>query len=349
MVIDLLKRLVAIPSVTGKEENIATFVFEELKRQGVNPKRKGDNVWVELGTGKTPRMLLNSHLDTVPPASEWSFPLYEPFEKDGKIYGLGSNDAKASVASMICAALEDWKETKGRKGTLVLALTCNEEAGCKGLETVVDDFLPIDGAIVGEPNGLQICVAQKGALIYHLCWKGKLSHAAHGSHDNAMQKAIEDLARLYDLKWEKNDPFLGESRVEITQVHAGERTNVIPGEVRASLDIRYAPVYEPDEILEKIGRIIRGEIDVYSDRRCAVHTSPESAIVRAAQRAKPGAPLVGSKTSSDWVFLKGVPAIKMGPGKTEVSHTADEYIEIDQLRMAVKVYRDTIREFFQWC
>lgn len=346
MSIELLKKLVSIPSISGNEDSIATFIFQYLHEKGLSPKRKGDNVWVEVGNGKGRRFLLNSHLDTVPVAAGWTKKPFEPFEEDGKLYGLGSNDAKASVAAMITATIDNIEFMKKVNGTLILAIVCNEETGRMGIETIISDLLPLDGAIVGEPNGMQICVAQKGALVLNLTWTGKSAHAAHGTTDHAIKKCTEDLLTLSRMHWPKIDPFLGETRLELTQVHAGDRVNVVPDRATATVDIRYAPVYHSEEILGAVRLAIKGEVGIYSDRRKATQTDPSSGIVQAALKAQPGTPLVGSKTSSDWVFLEQTPAIKMGPGNTEKSHTADEYVEISQIPKAIEIYGKTIRYFF---
>jgi acetylornithine deacetylase len=217
--------------------------------------------------------------------------------------------------------------------------------GRLGLETIISELKPLDGAIVGEPNGMEICVAQKGALVLNLTWKGKGAHAAHGTPEHAIRKSIEDLSALSKMTWPWIDPFLGETKLEITQVHAGERVNVIPDRAHATVDIRYAPVYHPEEILGKIRMTVRGDVKVYSDRRRAMKTEPTASIVKAAQKAQPNKNLVGSKTSSDWVFLGETPAIKMGPGNTEISHTTDEYIEISQVTKGVEIYKQTILNF----
>jgi acetylornithine deacetylase len=343
---ELLKKLVSIPSVSGSEEAIATYVFDHLTTLGFSPRRKGDNVWAEVGSGQGPRLLLVSHMDTVPPAAEWTRSPYEPTEVDGKIYGLGSNDAKASVSAMIEAVTQLKDESRKLNGSIVLALTCNEEMGRLGLETVIGDLKPLDGAIVGEPNGMEICVAQKGALVLNLTWKGKTAHSAHGTNDHAVRKCVEDLAALSKMTWPKIDPFLRETKLEITQVHAGERVNVIPDRAVATVDIRYGAVYDPEEILGMIRLSVRGEVGIYSDRRRAMRADPNTAIVRAAQKAQPKAELVGSRTSSDWVFLGDIPAIKMGPGSTLRSHTADEYVETSEFTRGIEIYRETIRNFF---
>jgi acetylornithine deacetylase len=347
MVIDLLKELIAIPSVSGSEGTIAQFVYDRLASFGLSPKRKGDNVWCVVGSGKGPRILLNSHLDTVPPGSEWKREPYEPAEENGKIFGLGSNDAKASVAALIAAVHRLAEERSTLNGTIVLAITCNEEMGRMGLETVIEELKPLDAAIVGEPNGMKICVAQKGVLILDLSWSGKGAHAAHGTTDHALKKCMQDLIALSELRFAKADPFLGETRLEVTQLHAGERKNVIPDSAAATVDIRYTPVYDSEEILGKVRAAVRGEVRVYSDRRRAVRTDPTASIIKAAQAAQPATPLVGSGTSSDWVFLSGIPTIKMGPGDTRLSHTADEYIEALQVTKAVEVYAETIRRFLR--
>ncbi|MFH1263889.1 MAG: M20/M25/M40 family metallo-hydrolase [Pseudomonadota bacterium] len=347
MVIDLLKELIAIPSVSGAEGTIAQFVFDRLASFGLSPKRKGDNVWCVVGSGKGPKILLNSHLDTVPAGSEWKREPYEPTEEGGKIFGLGSNDAKSSVAALITTVSNLKNEISKHNGTIVLAITCNEEMGRMGLETVIEELKPLDAGIVGEPNGMKICVAQKGVLILDFSWTGIGAHAAHGTTDHALKKCMQDLIALSELRFGKSDPFLGETRLEVTQLHAGERKNVIPDSATATVDIRYTPVYDSEEILGKIRAAVRGEVRVYSDRRRAIRTDPASQIVKAAQAAQPGIPLVGSGTSSDWVFLSGIPSIKMGPGDTRRSHTADEFVEVSQVTKAVEIYSETVRRFLR--
>ena len=346
MVVDLLKKLVAIPSVSGTEEKIATFVFDYFTSHGLSPKRKGDNVWVEIGNHKGPRLLLNSHIDTVPVAAGWTKKPFEPCEEDGKLFGLGANDAKASVAAMMTSAVQNIDFMKKVNGTIVIAIVCNEETGRLGIETIVSDLFPLDGAIVGEPNGMNICVAQKGALVLNLTWTGTSAHAAHGTTDHAIKKSMEDLTVLSKMRWPKVDSFLGETRLEITQVHAGDRVNVVPDKVTATVDIRYAPVYHSEEILGAVRLAIKGDVGVYSDRRKATHTDSNATIVKAAQKAQPGANIVGSKTSSDWVFLGSTPAIKMGAGDTTRSHTANEYVYLSEVEKAVDLYSSTIQHFF---
>lgn len=345
MEIELLKELVAIPSVSGSEAAIATRVEGILRDLHLEPRRKGDNVWAVVGSGNAPRLLLNSHLDTVPAGPSWTIPPHPPTERDGRIFGLGANDAKASVAAMITAVAGLRDEIARSGGTVILALTCNEEMGRQGLETIVDDLKPLDAGIIGEPNGMGICVAQRGSVSLHLSWKGKSAHAAHGSPDNAMKKALEDLLALENLDWPKSDPLLGKARCEVTQIHAGDRINVIPDKVTASVDIRYGAAYEAAEIVRIVAETVRGEVKVHSDRRVAVATDADAAIVRAARSAQPGAALVSSGTSSDWVFLKGIDAIKMGPGDTKVSHTADEFIPTAEVSRGTKIYRETILRF----
>ena len=345
MVIDLLKTLVSIPSASGSEAAIATKVESIFRDLHLEPLRSGDNVWAQVGSGNGPRLLLNSHIDTVPASPSWTIPPHPAQERDGKIYGLGSNDAKASVSAMIAAVVGIREKIEKSGGTVILAMTANEEMGRQGLETIVEELKPLDAGIVGEPNGMEICIAQRGSVSLHLSWRGKSAHAAHGSPDNAMKKALEDLLAIERLDWPKADPMLGKTRCEVTQVHAGDRVNVIPDRVTASVDIRYSPAYDAEEIVRKVREVVRGEVKVHSDRRIAVSTSERAPIVQAAKDAQPQSALVASGTSSDWVFLKGIDAIKMGPGNTKISHTADEFIPIEDVVRAVKIYQDTILRF----
>ncbi|MCB0308203.1 MAG: M20/M25/M40 family metallo-hydrolase [Bdellovibrionales bacterium] len=346
MPLELLKQLVSIPSVSGDENSIATFLHDYLLEKGLKPQRKGDNIWFDIYKGDGPRLLLNSHIDTVPPSSQWTLDPFVPLEENSRLYGLGANDAKASVCSMIKSAIS--LRDSPFEGTLVVALTCNEEKGRLGLETIINELGTIDAAIVGEPNGMNICVAQKGILVLELSWVGISSHSAHGSSNNALLHCIQDLEYLSQLSWDRKDMFLGETRLEVTSVHSGDRVNVIPGEAKAIVDIRYSPKYSTDEIIKIIKQSTKANIRIYSDRRSAVSTDPKSFIVRAAMAAQPNVSLVGSKTSSDWVFLKHLPVIKMGPGDTTRSHTADEYIQLDELEQSVDIYKNTITNYFKY-
>lgn len=348
-VIALLKELVSFPSLSGEEEEIADFVEDYVQRDGVDVQRFGDNVAFSIGTGSD-TLLLNTHLDVVPPSTDHPFDPFEPVEKEGVLYGRGSVDAKASGASMTTALLslaaEGWRPEGGR---LMVALTTNEESGGKenGLQEIRPHLPSISAGVIGEPTSLKPCVAQKGLLILNIHAHGKSAHAGR-SHlgTNAITKAAQAIREMEALSLDQTDPYLGAPNVTVTMIEGGSANNVVPEHCVFTVDIRTTPAYTHDEIVTIVRETVDAEVEVYSDRLVPCATSEDTRIVRAAKSALPDAEPFGSPTCSDWVFLHDVPAVKLGPGPSKRSHTADERIDIEDVRQAVDVYRDLIRAYF---
>lgn len=347
--VGLLKEMIRFPSLSGEEEEIATFVEDYVRRHGVNVQRYGDNVTFSIGTGDD-TLLLNTHLDVVPPSQDHPYDPFDPVEKDGVLYGRGSVDAKASGAAMTTALLS--LAAQGRvpeTGQLLVALTTNEESGGKenGLQDVRPELPTVDAAVIGEPTSLQPCVAQKGLLILKIHVHGTSAHAGR-SHlgTNAITKAVEAVRDVEALSLDRMDPYLGAPTVTVTLIEGGSANNVVPEHCVFTVDIRTTPAYSHDEIVSIVREQIDGEVEVYSDRLVPCATSEDARIVSAATTALPNAEPFGSPTCSDWVFLHDVPAVKLGPGSSERSHTAEEQIEIAEVRRAVDVYRDLVEAYF---
>lgn len=343
------KKLVSIPSESGEESAAADFVQAYVGEQGVAVARKDDNVYFWLGDGENV-LLLNTHLDVVPPSADHPFEPFDPVEHDGRIYGRGSVDAKASAAAMTTALLELAREgfapTNGR--VMVALTTCEETGGeYNGLEALRPELPPLSAALVGEPTNLQPCVAQKGLLILNVIAHGKSAHAAR-SHlgENAVEKAARDVVRCTELHFEREDPFLGRPTVTVTTIEGGSARNVVPDQCRFTLDVRSTPAYDHDELVTILDAALESDIEVQSSRIIPVSTPVEAPIVQACLRATPDARPFGSPTASDWIFLSDVPAVKIGPGSSELSHTGDEHVEIHELYRAVKVYRSIITSYF---
>ena len=335
--------LVRIKSLSGGEAEIAAFIASHLRAKGLSPKVDGRNVLCSVGKGKR-SLLLNSHLDTVPPNSGWSMDPFAAKKAGGKLYGLGSNDAKGCVACMIDAFTS--LDGKTLKGKVILALTCDEETGGQGLETVLPKLGKLDGAIIGEPTGLGICNAQKGHLMLKVVAKGKSAHSSYPEKGvNAIYKACEGIGVLRKMSFSRKHKALGLPTVAVTTISGGTKRNVIPSECEFIADIRSTPAYSHDELIrmvkKKLGKGM--EVVVHSSRLVPKETSADEKIVKAA-KAVLGTSVRGSSTMSDMVFVD-CPAIKLGPGNSHMSHQADEYIEISQLKKGVAAYKSIIERF----
>jgi acetylornithine deacetylase len=343
--LELHREIVAIPSVSHHEKAVCDFLESWLARRGAAPIRIGNNVCALLGeTG--PILALNSHFDTVDANPGWTMPPHEPHVADGKVHGLGSNDAKASVAAMTAAFLRLRDQVPRAGFRLLLALVCEEETGGDGAELVVPELvrrgLRPDAAVIGEPTGLEIAVAQKGLLIVELSRKGRACHAAHAKTlgiRNPIADLASDLVAVSRIDLGPAHPLLGEATLEPTVIAGGSARNSVPAEATCILDLRTNPSPSHEEIVTRLqatGAVIR----VVSDRLRPYAIDAGSPIVEAARRARPEAPLIGSRGVSDLVFFAaaGVPCIKVGPGRTERSHTANEFVLESEILDGARFY-----------
>ena len=308
--------------------------------------RDGRNVWTVAGDAG-PVLLLCSHLDTVPVGDGWTRPALEAHREGERLYGRGANDAKASVVAMAFALLALSDEGALREGgRVVLAATCEEETGRPG---GLPDLLPRlpapDAAVVGEPTGLAPVIAQKGLLVLEVTIAGRSSHAARPEEgENAIDRAADAVRALRELRFERVHPALGAPTAVPTVLEAGSKRNVIPARATLWLDVRTTPDYEPRELADLIGRALgpHASVRIHSERIRAAHVAPDDPIVRAAVAAT-GAATRGSPTVSDWAFLGGLPAVKLGPGESRRSHAADEYVTEGELAGGIRVYTDLAR------
>ena len=350
MVIPLLKDLIRFPSHSHEEGPIANFVEAYVHERGVPIGRRDNNVYFWLGDGDD-TLLLNTHLDIVPASANHPYDPFEPTEVDGKLYGRGAVDAKASGAAMTTALLtlaaEGWKPPNGR--VMVALTTCEEGGGMyNGLQDLRPHLPEINAALVGEPTALQPCVAQKGLLILKLHAHGHTAHAARAHlGDNAILRATRDIAALTTFTFDRADPFLGTPTLNVTVIEGGKQRNMIPDRCTVTLDIRSTPAYTHEEITAMVAEAIESDVEVYSTRFIPTGTALDARIVQACLRSIPDATPFGSPTASDWIFLHDVPAVKIGPGESPLSHTADEHIPLDEVERAVTVYRDIIQAYFE--
>ncbi|HRR09357.1 MAG TPA: M20/M25/M40 family metallo-hydrolase [Rhodothermales bacterium] len=351
-VTDLHHALIRFPCLSFEEKPIADFVEAFMRSHGASVFRHLDNVWCELGAGENV-LLLNSHLDVVPPSKTHPYPPFEPTVVNGKVYGRGAVDAKASGAAMLWAFLSLLEEGYvPPKGKVVVALTAGEENSktYDGLEDLTTNgYLPqISAALVGEPTNLQPCIAQKGLLILNLHARGRTAHAARGHLGvNAITIAAKDILTLSGFRFDREDPYLGFSTLHVTMIEGGKAHNIIPDHVWMKVDIRSTPAYDHDEMALMVQEMVASEVEIHSKRIIPVGTKPEAAIVQACLKAMPTATLFGSPTASDWIFLKDIPTVKIGPGFSELSHTPDEHVELVEVLRGVNVYRDIIKTYFE--
>jgi acetylornithine deacetylase len=343
------RSLVATPSVSGDEGPIADLVAAFLADRGVSVRRFHDNIWAILGE-VGPILCLNSHLDTVPPAPGWTLPPWTPTLREGRVHGLGSNDAKAPAAAMTAAFLRV-KAGGGLPGArLALALVACEETGGDGAEILVPEMqrlgLAPAAAVIGEPTGLDVSVAQKGLLMLELRETGMACHAAHGralGARNALSLLARDLVDLEAADLGPDHPVLGPVTLEPTTAQGGTARNVIPAAASCTLDVRTNPGESHEVLVERLRKSVSGELAVYIDRLVPCDVDPADPLVRAALEARPGAVAFGSRAVSDWVYFRDVPSIKAGPGRTERSHTPDEYVLESEVLDGARFYEALAR------
>lgn len=349
--IERLARYVSVRSLSREEGALAGVVAADLSAAGLIVHRRGNNLWCEIGDAPRPRLLLNSHLDTVPPGDGWSHDPWTPRITGGSLSGLGANDAKGCVTAMIECVLnlkDALQRGESLGGTIVLALTAEEEISGNGLSATLPDLGPIDAALVGEPTGLTPMIAQRGLLIVMGIARGRTGHPAHtppDAADNAVLNAAADLSRLGEFDWGPVHPLLGRTHAHVTQIRGGVARNVIPDACEFSLDIRSTTAETHDALFARLQRQLRSDLRIHSKRLVPVETAATEPIVAACAAAS-GLDAAGSAAMSDMVFLAGVPSVKIGPGESRRSHTPNEYIREIELSAGAAVYENAARGYF---
>ncbi|MBR3897064.1 MAG: M20 family metallo-hydrolase [Bacteroidaceae bacterium] len=338
--IGLLKLLIATPSVSREEEAAADALQNFIEGAGIMTYRSGNNVWC-LSPGfdpKRPTLLLNSHIDTVKPVAGWKHHPHVPVIENGRLYGLGSNDAGASVVTL----LQVFRQLCLRPQTynLIFLASCEEEVSGKGgIESILPILPPITTAIVGEPTGMQPAIAEKGLMVLDVTAYGRAGHAARNEGDNAIYKVLEDITWFRDHQFEKVSPLLGPVKMSVTQVNAGTQHNVVPDHCTFVVDIRSNELYCNEDLYKEICQHIQCEAKARSFRLNSSHISTDHPLVKRAMEM--GLKPFGSPTLSDQALMP-FPSLKMGPGESCRSHTADEYILIDEIEDAIKMYMELL-------
>jgi acetylornithine deacetylase len=348
---ELLRELVAIPSVSGEEADIAVFVEETARRWGLDVVRDAHGVRIEVrGWGVGPTFALVSHLDVVPAGSGWTRDPFIPMVEDGRLYGRGSGDAKASVAAMLYAAKDLLDRGGMDAGRLLVLLGYGEETKNTTMGAAVEASGEIDAAVIGEPTNLDFAIAQRGLMMVDLLAQGDQRHAAYASGENgeftnAALVLARDLLKLDHLFEARSHALLGRATATATMLEAGVGRNVTPPVARAVLDVRSTPDWSHEELAEELRRSLTCDVIVTSRRLVPCETPPNSRLLETATRLRPKAAHFGSPTCSDWVFFRDYDALKCGPGTSRRSHTADEYVDLAEVTEARSFYAELVRAY----
>ena len=344
--VSLLDKLIATSSLSRQEGQTAAIIEEFLLSNGVLARRCKNNVWAVSDSydPSRPTLLLNSHHDTVKPAASYSLDPFSPIHRDGRIYGLGSNDAGASVVSLTETFLRLRDEQLNVN--LILAVTAEEEvSGKDGIELLINEFrasgITIDMAIVGEPTGLDAAIAERGLMVLDCTAHGVSGHAARNEGVNAIYTAIADIETLRNFKFDRVSQTLGDIKISVTQIVAGTQHNVIPDTCNFVADVRTTDAYSNAEVAEIISSGLQSDVRPRSTRLNASVISIDHPLVKAA--LKLGAEPFVSPTLSDRALLHNIPALKIGPGDSARSHTADEFIFESEIEEAIAFYYNLIK------
>ena len=335
--IELLKDLIQTESFSKQEDDTAAILEEFFRERNIPFRRKKNNIWAKNKhfDASKPTVLLNSHHDTVRPNPSWTLNPLNALVKDGKLFGLGSNDAGGCLVSLI-ATFCYFYYRNDLKYNIVMGISAEEEiSGRDGLEILVPEMPEIAFAIVGEPTQMHLAVAEKGLLVLDCIAHGKSGHAARDEGENALYKAIKDIAWFQTYKFPKVSDNLGPIKMSVTMINAGSQHNVVPDTCKFTVDIRVTEQYTLEEITEVVKQNIESEVVPRSIRLRPSSIPHEHPIVQAG--ISMGRNTYGSPTTSDQALLD-CPSLKMGPGDSARSHTADEYIYLEEIEEGVRLY-----------
>jgi len=341
--ISLLKELIKTQSFS-KEENLTADIIQKwLEDKGAETSRDLNNVWAtnKYFDAQKPTILLNSHHDTVKPNKGYTNDPFDAFEKDGKLFGLGSNDAGGALVSLL-ATFVHYYETKNLKYNLVMAATAEEEiSGANGIALVYPKLPEIDFAIVGEPTEQNLAIAEKGLMVVDGAAKGIPGHAAHENTENAIHNAIEDIEWIRNYEFGEVSELLGKVKMSVTQINAGQQHNLVPADCSFVVDVRVNEKYTNEQVFQVMNNNTKSELSARSFRLSSSSIPEDHPIVKAG--IKLGKETYGSPTMSDQALMP-CPSLKMGPGVSSRSHSADEFIYISEVEQAVDTYIKLLEE-----
>lgn len=339
----LLKALISTPSFSREEENAAVVIRQFFTQKGIPYEERLNNTWAFNAYFKQelPTLLLNSHIDTVKPSSQWTKNPFEAVEEDGKLYGLGSNDAGGALVALLGAFLYCYDQ-KDLPFNICFAATAEEEiSGQNGIAVLKDITDKCAAAIIGEPTEMQMAIAERGLMVLDAEVKGVAGHAARDTGINAIYKAMSDILWFESKPQFKECPVLGSTKMTVTVIEAGKQHNVVPDLCKYVVDVRTTAAYSYDELLDWIQSHVQASIIPRSTRLKPSLIEKQHPLVQTAKQL--GISTFGSATLSDQALLS-IPSVKIGPGKSERSHTADEFIFIDELQKGMNLYINLIQQ-----
>lgn len=375
--IELLEKIISIPSVSRDETAVADVLEQQMKEWGLAPKRFKNNLVLTphdlpttppdlpTGGGEGPTILLNAHIDTVKPSDSWTKDPFKPTWEGETLYGLGSNDCGGGLVSLLAAyrilttphppkgeLLNDSQTAKainnlplggieGAAGSLIFVASTEEEvSGKDGFEYVRQFLPPIDVAIVGEPTGMQPAIAEKGLMVVDMVSHGKAGHAARNEGVNAIYEALDDIRWIRDYKFDKVSKLLGPTKMTLTVINAGRQHNVIPDRCEMIIDVRTNEHYTNEEVFNILQQNCKSELKARSFRLSSSHISEEHPLIQ--RLISMGRTPFGSPTLSDQALMPW-PSFKLGPGDSARSHTADEFIKASEIEEAVRMYVELLK------
>ncbi len=341
--IELLKTLISTPSFSKEEENAAKVMRDFLLSENIPFETKENNTWAfcKYFTKEKPTILLNSHIDTVRPALGYTKDPFSPIEEGYKLFGLGSNDAGGPLVALLAAFIHFY-DRGDLPFNLVFAASAEEEiSGLRGMQIVYPEVSPVDFAIIGEPTKMELAIAEKGLLVLDCYAHGKSGHAARNEGENALYKAIDDIQKLRDFKFDKTSEVLGDVKISVTMIDAGSQHNVVPDVCHFVVDVRTNEHYLNKEAAEIIASLIGSEVKPRSLRLNSSGISENHPFAKLAKSK--GIHIYGSPTTSDQAIIS-CPSIKMGPGDSARSHTADEFIYKSEIISGIERYIELLEE-----
>ena len=344
--ISLLKALIETPSFSSEEDKTALLIENWFTQNEITFERENNNVWAfnKYFDKHKPTLLLNSHHDTVKPNQGYTNDPFEAIEKDGKLFGLGSNDAGGCLVSLLATFVHFYANENLPYNIVIVASAEEESSGKNGLNSVLKHLPELECAIVGEPTLMQLAVAEKGLLVLDVIVKGTASHAAHDNPDNPIYNAIPVIEWFNSYKFEKISEQLGPVKMTVTQINAGKQHNVVPSQCDLVIDIRVNDCYNNTEVLETVRKHIPAEVNPRSMHLNASSIPVNHRLVQAGIAL--GRTTYGSPTLSDQSVLS-CQSLKLGPGETLRSHSADEFIYRSEIDEGIALYIKILTDFFR--
>ena len=345
-IIELLCSMIATPSLSRNESVVADLVEQSLRQRGIESHRHHNNIWALCRnySPERPTLMLNSHLDTVRPSDAWTRDPYTATREQGRIYGLGSNDAGASAVALLATFCRYYEQEL--PFNLLLAITAEEEVtGENGMRALVKELeqeeIKVDMAIVGEPTQMQAAIGERGLVVLDCTAHGRSGHAARNEGENAIYKALKDIERLRTLSFERTSSLLGEIKITTTQIEAGYQHNIVPDKCHFVVDIRTTDAYTNEQTVELIRSAVESEVTPRSTRIQAAVIAESHPLMVAATAL--GCTAFVSPTTSDRTVMP-FPALKIGIGDSARSHSADEYVLESELQHGVELYAALIEK-----